>query len=261
VSDACPTRIASSVFAGSTTAYYSYDTCGGPDCYSSASNPGCPYNPHGGPSYGVDKAGPCACMYQGVALSTSLVSNYPSSNPGAYSALPSITAYGTACAAWDQIPNTPWASYCPVHSDWCHQHNNWCQAAWCYVDESCPTRVPSSVFAGATAPAYYSYETCGAHDCYTGSFDENSWSSLPWACPLTDAKIDYYVQPDCKDGFTGFSKPVCKSCRKKCKNKCHGKKCKKNCIQNKCKHVCKKVKGRRLEEASSTESSSVASYV
>jgi len=198
-------KIGSSVFAGSTTAYYSYHACGIlADCYTGSSAAdytfptGCPYNPHGDGSYKVHEKGNCACMYQGGSLDTALYTNYPSEKPpgcqsntavtctktpGMYKNMASIKYYGTTCAAWDQMPGTPWYSSCPANSDWCHYDYNWCQQPWCYTSSNCASRVATSVFAGSTT-AYYSYDTClNTPDCYS-LVAWNATPSPPAACPF-----------------------------------------------------------------------------
>jgi len=205
VASSCSSKIASSVFAGSSTAYYSYATCGNtPDCYtnSGAGVTGCPYDPHGTKTNKIHKGGDCACTYQGNTLASSLYNNYPTSNPGRYKDYAGIKNYGTTCAAWDQLPNTPWFSYCPSGSDWCHQTFNWCQLPWCYVNENCNTRIASSVFKGSTT-AYYSYDTClSTPDCYTNSA-EADWASLPSACPFDSSDSGWYTKSNCPNGYTG----------------------------------------------------------
>merc|ERR1712110_576156 len=98
-------------------------------------------------------------MLHGQVLSSDIYMTYPSDNPGKFKNLATIKLYGTSCAAWDQIPQTPWIYDCPANADWCHQDYNWCQAPWCYVSSTCQTGVASAVFKGSTV-AYYSYDTC-----------------------------------------------------------------------------------------------------
>jgi len=210
-------KVATSVFKGSSIAYYSYHSCGlHADCYTNIAwnksfkwPTGCPYNPHGDGGYAVHEKGNCACGYQGSSLPTSLYNNYPSKDPatcdtavtdttnakhckkypGMYKTMASIDAYGTTCAAWDQMPGTPWYSYCPATSDWCHYDYNWCQQPWCYVDANCGSKVATSVFKGSTV-AFYSYDTClNTPDCYS-HIAWNKTPSPPAACPFdyTDNK-------------------------------------------------------------------------
>jgi hypothetical protein len=108
----------------------------------------------------------CACIYD-----TGLPKSFWQG--GKYASLPMISAYGTACAPWDSIKGTPWFSgYCDTTKgkDYCSKADSWCDDAWCYVSKSCPTWVKTSVFADVTsAPADmgYSYEACGAKNCYS----------------------------------------------------------------------------------------------
>jgi hypothetical protein len=133
-------------------------------------------------------------------LDTSLYTNYPNEDPagcvasstvtckkspGMYKNMASIQWYGTTCAAWDQMPATPWYSYCPANSEWCNYDFNWCQEPWCYVSSSCSSRVATSVFKGQTAVAYYSYATClNTPDCYSNIAWEASPKNIPTGCPF-----------------------------------------------------------------------------
>uniref|UniRef100_A0A7S3WTN7 Uncharacterized protein n=1 Tax=Strombidinopsis acuminata TaxID=141414 RepID=A0A7S3WTN7_9SPIT len=86
------------------------------------------------------------------------------------------------CAAWDQTPGTPWFSYCPPNADWSDPMYNWCQIPWCYVDESCDSKIATTVFSGSTT-AYYSYLTCGnSPDCYSDGPD-GSYGNGTTGCP------------------------------------------------------------------------------
>eukprot|EP00416_Gambierdiscus_australes_P040741 CAMPEP_0171099982 /NCGR_PEP_ID=MMETSP0766_2-20121228/52685_1 /TAXON_ID=439317 /ORGANISM="Gambierdiscus australes, Strain CAWD 149" /LENGTH=338 /DNA_ID=CAMNT_0011559727 /DNA_START=68 /DNA_END=1084 /DNA_ORIENTATION=- len=111
--------------------------------------------------------GRCACKYQGLVLDESLYAQFPSDEPGLYQELAQIKLYGTMCAAWDAMPGTPWQkSSCPKGADFSAKEHNWCQVPWCYVDESCESRVPSSVFNGSDA--FFSYAICGnGPDCFS----------------------------------------------------------------------------------------------
>jgi len=204
VGSTCATKVASSVFAGSTTAYYSYAACGNtPDCYNKgATLSTCPYDPNGEKDYRTDKKS-CPCLYQGQTLSTTLLNTYPSDSPGKWKNNANIAIYGTTCAQWDQSPNTPWASSCPTTADWCSYDKNWCQLPWCYVAKSCSTAVSSGVFKGSNA-AYYSYDTClSAPNCYTNSA-VGKRSSLPAACPYDKNDAQWYTPKVCAT-WTGAS--------------------------------------------------------
>jgi len=211
VDESCESKVASSVFTGSSTAFYSYATCGNsPDCYSNgpdgaygAGTTGCPYDPHGESTNMVYKS-ECACLYQGSALPADLYNNYPTSDPGKYNTSAQIELYGTACAAWDQSPDTPWYSYCPKGADWCSYDYNWCQAPWCYVNSSCSTKVASSVFKGSQT-AFYSYNTClSTPDCYTNSGKDNR-KDLPKACPFDSSDNSWSTAKNCSSGWTSSS--------------------------------------------------------
>ncbi|CAD7950566.1 unnamed protein product [Amoebophrya sp. A120] len=194
--ESCTWGVQSSVFQGSPLAFYSYQSCGVNNCYTSV--PGissttatgfCPNDPTGTKSNKYDKAGSCACLFGGDKINSTITGSYPASNPGQYQNLKFISYYGTTCAAWDQMPDTPWYSYCPAsqndvaaHLGWCSKDYNWCQVPWCYVDPSCPTGIASSVFAGSTA-AKYSYDTCrSAPDCYNTPYDTQ--------CPADASKLN-----------------------------------------------------------------------
>lgn len=221
VDSSCPTAVASSVFAGSTTAYYSYATCAAADCYSNGVvdktdwsgedvPSGCPYDPTGAGTYKIFKSD-CECLYHGEELSSSIYTNYPENEPGKYNTAEylDIQYYGSTCAAWDQAVGTPWYSYCPLGADWCHRDYNWCQAPWCYVSSSCSTKVPSSVFTGSTA-TFYSYDTClTTPDCYTDiAFNENcELDNIPAECPFDNTTNGWYTAHSPCDGFSRFDCP------------------------------------------------------
>jgi hypothetical protein len=207
VDASCDSGVASEVFAGSAV-FYSYAACGNsPDCYNAgpdgpggAGTPGCPYDPDAEGDHLLSKSS-CACKYQGETLPEALYKSYPSSDPGRYASEVDIELYGVTCAAWDQSPRTPWFSYCPAEADWCSTAYNWCQLPWCYVDESCPTRIASSVF-GASSGAYYSYDTClSTPDCYTNSAPEKH-PSLPDACPYDKSDAGWATAKECPSGWT-----------------------------------------------------------
>ena len=82
---------------------------------------------------------------------------------GQYENNSDIHMYGSSCVAWDSIPDTPWASYCPPGYDVCG-NDNWCSLLWCYVDAACPTAHQTGTFEGKEL--YFSYEACGVPDCY-----------------------------------------------------------------------------------------------
>jgi hypothetical protein len=211
VSTCCSSFTASSVFQGSSVAGYSYAACGAPDCYNAfATTSTCPYNPHGSPenTYMVHKGGTCACLYQGADLASDIYTNYPTDSPGQHQNIAAISSYGTTCAAWDSVPEMPWFTYCPADADFCQINKNWCIEPWCYVSSDCSTFVASSVFAGSST-AGYSYDTCGAPNCYTGTSDTTG-ATMPAQCPFdsTDAMTGLqFTQVTCASGYVGLTDP------------------------------------------------------
>lgn len=145
----------------------------------------------------------CSCMYQGSALPTAIYMNYPSSDPGKYKDTANIRKYGTMCAAWDQVPDTPWSASCPPGSAWADETHNWCQLPWCYVGPSCSSRIASSVFSGSQA-AFYSYAACGnTPDCY------NNFATAS-GCPYDpNGEGDYKLEKrSCACKFQGQNLPA-----------------------------------------------------
>ena len=195
VSNTCKSRIRSSVFDGSSTLFYSYDVCGNaPDCYNDfAGAARCPFDPTRELSYALHKGHGCECLHHGMELPAETYLNYPIEDPGKYASLFAIKIYGTSCAAWDQMPATPWASYCPVGADWCHSDNNWCQLPWCYVGSSCTTKLPTSVFNGS-ATMYYSYDTCFS--------TPNCRLPLEPGCPYDSTVAHWATGSDCPHGWS-----------------------------------------------------------
>eukprot|EP00929_Paragymnodinium_shiwhaense_P046011 TRINITY_DN23452_c0_g1_i1.p1 TRINITY_DN23452_c0_g1~~TRINITY_DN23452_c0_g1_i1.p1 ORF type:complete len:430 (-),score=27.24 TRINITY_DN23452_c0_g1_i1:364-1587(-) len=229
----CPGAAESSVFNGSTVAYYAYSACGDiPDCltgpYAGGSwtgdwPTGCPYDRNNEKDYRIDTKGDCSCLFQGEQLPASIYTNYPDKTPagcteggtgdaactkypGMYKDLVGTPYYGTACAAWDQQPQSPWFSYCPDDADWCQYDYNWCTAPWCFVSENCSTAVPTMTFKGANKVAYYSYGAClDTPNCLTNV----AWTDPPnltgdaTGCPfdITDNKWDVRHQT-CPNGWS-----------------------------------------------------------
>ncbi|CAJ1363207.1 unnamed protein product, partial [Effrenium voratum] len=195
VGSTCASRIPSNVFNGSGM-FYSYDVCGdAPDCYHDfGGNPRCPFDPTRSLSFALHKTAGCQCKYHGLELPSEVYTAYPTSDPGRYAMLPNVKFYGTSCAAWDQMPATPWASYCPVGADWCHTGSNWCQLPWCYVGQECASKIPTLVFEGADA-TFYSYDTCfSTPNC----LEDHTHSS----CPYDRKKTGWATSSDCKNGWT-----------------------------------------------------------
>jgi len=221
----CTEGVPSSVFAGSEVAYYSYLSCGHTaDCYTNIAwnasyvwPANCPYDPTSQSTYRVHKSGVCACMFQGAQMDAATYTNYPVKNPvgctvggspdcanwpGQYKDQEAIKLYGTTCASWDQMPGTPWFSYCPAGSLWCHYDWNWCTQPWCYVNETCSSGVASSVYKGSPV-AFYSYDTClSTPDCYTNVAWKNSTTRvLPAACPYDSSDNGWYTAKACASGW------------------------------------------------------------
>jgi len=167
------------VFNGSDTAFYSYEVCGAPDCFTSTEDgsvpDGCPY--------GSVHADTCACIYADDVLPAEVLAENTT-----YENYRGIEYYGTACGAWDQQPDTPFFGFCPEDSDWCSSEFNWCQAPWCYVDAaSCDKEnAESSVW----PDHHYSYETCGAVNCQAQPDDE--------ACPWDGSSNGWYTAVACQ---------------------------------------------------------------
>ena len=111
---------------------------------------GCPNDPTGTLTYKYHKTGDCACQFEGSNLNMSIFTSFPTSEPGKYALKTGIRMYGTACAAWDQMPGTPWESSCTSDKNFCTKANNWCQAPWCYTSSNCAGAKPSDVFEGST---------------------------------------------------------------------------------------------------------------
>lgn len=167
----CPGATATDVFKGSTAAFYSYNVCRfTPDCYGKH-EAGCPFDSHDngyatkmtcrkGSSYSD-----CSCKFQGGVLNSTIYTNYPIDTPGQYRNMTAIRYYGSSCAAWDRVPDTPWFSYCPSTANFGTTDKNWCTSPWCYVDESCSFGSGSDVFKGSPV-AFFSYEACGVNNCY-----------------------------------------------------------------------------------------------
>ena len=195
VASECPSRIPTRVFNGS-MAYYSYDTCGNaPDCYSHFHwDHRCPYDPHGGRTFRIHKNAECDCFFHGSLLPHTAYSLHPLNEAGKFANLTHISIYGTTCAAWDQMPGSPWAEHCPRDADWCHSEHNWCQMPWCYVSEACPSRLSSTVF-DTPATAFYSYDTClGTPNCRTMPFDES--------CPFDSKDTNWPTAVECPDSWS-----------------------------------------------------------
>jgi hypothetical protein len=174
VDKTCPTWTKTSVFADVPNAPvdmgYSYEACGAINCYADKNAAGCPYDPMG------VCPNSCKCLYK---------DGLPKEfwEGGKYKDLAMISQYGVRCNAWDALPGTPWfVNFCDPFGDnsaspprapknHCHRDNSWCAAEWCYVSASCSGSQKTGVFADADVPAatnlHFSYEACGAPNCYT----------------------------------------------------------------------------------------------
>lgn len=192
VDQACDTFISTSVFSGVEGLGYSYKKCGSPDCYSNTTAAGCPHDPTGA------CGDPCECLYAEHGLPEEVWKS------GQYENLSMISQYGATCAGWDSVPGTPWYSdYCNASAgkNYCHKDDSWCAAAWCYVSKSCPTWTATTVFKdvdAAPADMGYSYQKCGAPDCYA---DTNA-EGCPYDWDGTCCQCKYKELPEAfwKDG-------------------------------------------------------------
>jgi len=206
-------------------AFYSYAACGNVDEYSCEStdpadvaNQGCPCSKEEGACEArktasggtcVWDAGKCiaselrgGCVAAGkedkdcpcidlADLDSSKQAGYPDYNQVKYPA-----AVGTSCRPWDKAADPSCAG----------KTDGWCVDSWCYVDPcNCKTDTPkkSSYFPNLETssgdPAYYSYETCGSADSFTGSAADLS----KVACPLIKDEAKCGARSDCGWADTG----------------------------------------------------------
>ena len=180
--------------------YYSYDSCGNaPDCYHDFwQDLRCPYDPYGSKSYKVHKPDGCECLFHGLELPPEtflLDADADSDTSEIFGNTSFARIYGTTCAAWDQMPGSPWAEHCPRDADWCHSEHNWCQLPWCYVSEACETKMSSTFFDNASTVAFYSYNTC---------LDSPSCRSMPFdaSCPFDSRDIHWPTAVECPDSWS-----------------------------------------------------------
>jgi hypothetical protein len=101
---------------------------------------------------------PCSCIYQNSWLPKFFYDGTTFANEIM------VKSYGTNCSVWDSMEGTPWYGLCPVGADFCSSTFNWCSIPWCYVDPTCYTAHQTVVF--YPNDLYYSYDACGAPDCY-----------------------------------------------------------------------------------------------
>merc|ERR1719231_831190 len=180
------------------------------------SSPSTPSSCSPSPTWTARKtADPCACMYQGSVIAADIYTQYPSSNQGQYKDLTGIGNYGATCGIHDIIPGTPWHASCDNTpsgqargtantNKFEEPAKNWCQIPWCYVDSACSTAVASDVFKGSPA-AHFSYEACGAVNCYT---DKGTETTFPQAlkdkgCPYGGSIYRYHKSGNCACKYHG----------------------------------------------------------
>lgn len=105
----------------------------------------------------------CACVNQATG-------HMPEAwyNAGTGANFPRISAYGTSCSLWDQMPGTPFfEGSCNLENGADYCADSWCQSRWCYVDPSCPSAVTFTPgWASPGVSVTYSYETCGNPNCW-----------------------------------------------------------------------------------------------
>lgn len=185
VDSSCSSALETHVFDGQSL-YFSYETCGGINCFYDPKDPNCPWDPYDDDNYKIHHRDQCACLFSGDALVPDVYTNTP------YSDLEHVHIYGSNCAAWDAMPGTPYSSSCSG-ANWCREDKNWCQVPWCYVPTGCPSARITSLFS-ASGFIFYSYDTCRkAPDCYTHSDDQSTWHLMSQRCPY-----NRYDQPaDC----------------------------------------------------------------
>ncbi|CAD7950570.1 unnamed protein product [Amoebophrya sp. A120] len=123
-------------------------------------------------AYGIKQA--CKCKYAGGTLPATTYNNFPTTNPGQHNSSAAISLYGTACAAWDSLPDTP---YYDANATNFTGSENWVAQPWCFVDPSCDSAIASSAFSGSGE--YYSYETCGTLNCWAAAN-----SPMSAGCPV-----------------------------------------------------------------------------
>jgi hypothetical protein len=205
----CPDAIPDTVFAGMGLAY-SYTSCGAPaDCFTGIAYQddfqwpvGCPYDPSGQNTFGTHMGHGCECIHAGKTLPESLLKDYPDDHKGKYNdkhEYPFAPWYGTSCAAWDQMPGTPYYENCPMFSDWCLPEFTYCQAPWCYVGTKCESKIRSKIFTGSY-DTYFSYDTClSTPDCYTNLIMDEP---LPHGCPFDWTVNGWSTQLPCFGNFT-----------------------------------------------------------
>eukprot|EP00930_Biecheleria_cincta_P013634 TRINITY_DN1205_c0_g1_i1.p1 TRINITY_DN1205_c0_g1~~TRINITY_DN1205_c0_g1_i1.p1 ORF type:complete len:592 (+),score=183.89 TRINITY_DN1205_c0_g1_i1:54-1829(+) len=193
-------------FQGMGGYWYSYATCGGVDVWADADSQKKMAEEPKECDKKVEetKWGDAACQCIGVdgrpgtlevQISKNVTARYP------------VDA-GATCKAWDV----------EYHPD-CQGKDapDWCKEVWCFVDP-CSCAIPvspklSNYMKDATwsgRPVYYSYDTCGGNDTYTGS-QEN-------ACVNQQSEIECGKQSRCAwDGQQCLGKELVKVCKKAAK--------------------------------------------
>lgn len=120
----------------------------------------------------------CKCAFQGSYLPRTWMTSMGVSadSPSSSSSYKSLRSYGTMCAAWDEVPGTPlYRSFCdPSILAEGAEVPAWCRIPWCFVSKKdCPSASASTALPGIDA--YFSYDACGAPDCYAVSSSNCRW--------------------------------------------------------------------------------------
>eukprot|EP00929_Paragymnodinium_shiwhaense_P078594 TRINITY_DN40759_c0_g1_i1.p1 TRINITY_DN40759_c0_g1~~TRINITY_DN40759_c0_g1_i1.p1 ORF type:complete len:810 (-),score=162.98 TRINITY_DN40759_c0_g1_i1:69-2498(-) len=220
VDESCPTAQSTSTFKGAKAAFYSYEACGGTDCFTNSAaggrawNPGCPWDPYGDQKYEVYK-NDCKCIYAGKGIPDNILSNYPEGDRGKYKDTKAISVHGSTCAQWDLSVFRPWSDECTQGLDFCSSLNNWCQVPWCWVGQECATGIASALFQGASF--FFSYDTCqNGPNCFNIALGDGAYGSahigqpnvfetqLDERCPYVggEGEAKWGVMDDCPAGFT-----------------------------------------------------------
>jgi len=113
---------------------------------------------------------------------------------------PADPDFANECGAHDaNNPTSPWFAQCTTpDADWCLVEN-WCVLEYCFVRSAeCATASPSSKFDNV----YYSYEVCGAPNCYVCSYTEDL-DCDPEECPFIPDDLDCSCPAACIDEWIG----------------------------------------------------------
>merc|ERR1712032_839243 len=201
VSSECPSAIgpvtpgwasATDTAGNAVELYYSYEACGTLNCYNKTGG-GCPYDPEGH----CTERHACDCKYRDGHI-PELWYNNSIHKDSDY-----IPIYGTTCAKWDSMKDSPyWNSSCKLpENDLCT--NSWCLEAWCYVDSDCPHANTGSPawMNRSDIEVFYSYAVCGFPDCFK---DENQTG-----CPYDDPRDNITCGSTCGDIKTYYKEQEC----------------------------------------------------